>query len=102
MEVASRPAGKSQARVAAGKINGSRRRPWTTEDRERLRQRCLAQKPWLRSTGPRTNAGKERSALNGWSHASDPESRRSARASVLDIKLMVREMAALRGSICGA
>jgi hypothetical protein len=92
---------KSPARVAAGRVNGSKRRPWTAKDRERLQRQCLVRKPWLRSTGPRTDAGKQRSALNGWSRVSDPDSRRSARAAVADVQLMMQEMAILRGSVFG-
>lgn len=31
---------------------------WTTEAREAARQRILKHKPWIQSTGPKTNRGK--------------------------------------------
>jgi hypothetical protein len=95
------PKGKSPARVAAGRINGSGRRPWTAEDRERLRKQCLERTPWLRSTGPRTEAGKRQAALNGRCHVSDPHSRRSARAAVDDVRQLVKDIAEMRASLVG-
>jgi hypothetical protein len=52
-------------RIAAGKLNRLQRGTITEEGRERLRQNALKNKPWLHSTGPRTQAGKKRSADNG-------------------------------------
>jgi hypothetical protein len=41
---------------------------WTEERRQKARERILANKPWERSTGPRTQAGKETSSLNALKH----------------------------------
>lgn len=37
----------------------------TPEGRRKLRETALKHQPWTRSTGPKTPAGKARSALNG-------------------------------------
>jgi hypothetical protein len=47
---------------------------WTKEKRARVALRTKLQKPWLKSTGPRTVAGKARSSQNAYRHG-----RRSAR-----------------------
>ena len=39
---------------------------WTAERRARQAARLRTLKPWLRSTGPRTSAGKARSACNAY------------------------------------
>ena len=59
---------KNPLRVAAGRKNGCKRRPWGPEDRQRLRELALRNKPWKPSTGPRSEEGKYRSAANGWHH----------------------------------
>jgi hypothetical protein len=55
----------SPRRVAAGKMNWARRGPLSAAGRERLRQAALRNKPWEYSTGPRTPAGRAKSAKNG-------------------------------------
>lgn len=47
---------------------------WTPEKRKRVALRTKLQKPWLKSTGPRSKAGKARIAQNAYRHG-----RRSAR-----------------------
>ncbi len=42
------------ARVAAGRFHYAKRKGLTPEGRERIRAAALANKPWIRSTGPRT------------------------------------------------
>jgi len=41
---------------------------WTDEKREQARVRCLNQKPWEHTTGPKTGAGKSISAQNALKH----------------------------------
>jgi hypothetical protein len=41
---------------------------WTDERRKRQAERIRAQKPWEKSTGPRSEAGKARSSLNAYKH----------------------------------
>ena len=83
--------------MAAGK---SRRR-WGPEDRLRLREQCLARRPWLGSTGPRTAEGKRRSAANGMLRRPDPQSVRQARAAVADVCGMISGMSDLRRLLAG-
>lgn len=57
---------------------------WTPERIEAARQQCLANKPWLKSTGPRTPEGKLASSMNSFRHG-----RRSK--VMIDINKLVRE-----------
>lgn len=51
-------------RVAAGRINRQKRGPITDAGRKILRQTVRRTKPWLLSTGPKTEDGKAKSAQN--------------------------------------
>ena len=86
---------KNPLKVAAGK----RRRPWSAEDRQRLREQCRQRKPWLRSTGPRSYLGKRKSAANGRRRLANPDSIRQLRASLSDVGGMVAAMADLRRTL---
>ena len=88
---------KNPARVAAGK----KRPPWSDEDRLRLRQQCLDRKPWLKSTGPRTDEGKYRAKANGYRRRPNPGSSRQIRASLGDVNEMIAQMTQFRKSIFG-
>jgi hypothetical protein len=90
---------KNPRRVAAGRVNGSKRRAWTTEDRQRLSRQCMERKPWLASTGPRTTEGKWRSAQNGRRHLPDPDSLRQFWLGLSDVYEMMYRMACLRMNI---
>jgi len=92
---------KNPRRVLAGKINGSKRRPWDEQDRQRLRQQCLDRKPWLQSTGPQSDEGKYRSRANGYCRRPNPGSLRQVRAGLFDVHDMMSQMAELRRSILG-
>lgn len=65
---------KNPKRVAAGRANRALRGPVGLLTRERLSRAAIRNQPWLHSTGPRTQAGKKKSAQNG--------RRRGCRASV--------------------
>lgn len=41
---------------------------WTEERRQKARERILKNKPWEKSTGPRTAEGKRKSSLNAVKH----------------------------------
>lgn len=41
---------------------------WTKERRAAAAERCRANKPWEKSTGPKTRAGKMRSSMNALKH----------------------------------
>lgn len=44
---------------------------WTEERRRAQAERCRANRPWEHSTGPKSAAGKARSALNAYKHGGD-------------------------------
>jgi hypothetical protein len=89
---------KNPRRVAAGLQNGSKRRPWTDEDREKQRQNALEAKPWQLSTGPRSDEGKKRSAANG-RHPANPDSLRQLRASLAAEYGVMDELAGMRRAL---
>ncbi len=41
---------------------------WTEERRRAAAERCRKNKPWEKSTGPRTARGKKRSSMNAYKH----------------------------------
>ena len=84
--------------VAAGKRNQQKRGPWTAEQRERVRQAIYKTRPWEKSTGPRTQAGKTRSAANGPNHR---RKRKKKLSAVADANTLVAQMAALRKQVVG-
>ena len=86
-------AGKDPRRVAAGQRNQALRGPWTAEQREAVRQATLRHKPWRFSTGPKTTAGKRRSAENGKKHQRGELSVRQLRAAVSDVDGLIFQMA---------
>lgn len=51
------------------------RAAWTDQRRARQAQLLRCRRPWLRSTGPRTAAGKARSARNATAFLNDPQGR---------------------------
>ncbi len=55
---------KNPRRIAAGKRNRARAAPITDATRQKLRDAIFANKPWLRSTGPRSPAGKAKTSKN--------------------------------------
>lgn len=83
-------------RVAAGRRNRRLRGPLTPEGRERLRQAALANQPWLKSTGPRTKAGKAKVSLNGKRKQRTKYSNRELRALVAESGELVDQLAELR------
>ncbi len=89
-------AGKSQARVDAGRRNRQLRGPLSPEGRERLRQAALANRPWEKSTGPTTPAGKAVVADNGRARQKGPMSVRQQRAATAQVSALLAGMASLR------
>jgi hypothetical protein len=80
------------ARVAAGRLNRTKRKGITPEGRERLRRAALANKPWLLATGPKTAAGKAKVALNGKRRQIGPLSVRETRADLRAVRALLRQM----------
>ena len=77
-------------RVQAGTINRQKRQYVTEEGRERLRQNAIQHQPWTASTGPRTEAGKVRSAANGKIRQRGSISVRQMRADLKAARKLVR------------
>ena len=69
------------------------------EGRERLRESALRDRPWLHSTGPRTPDGKARVALNGKARQKGRLSVRELRASLADVRELVRRMRETRSRL---
>jgi hypothetical protein len=90
----SRP--KDPKRVAAGRLNVQKRQGLSPVGRERVRAAALAHRPWRFSTGPRTPAGKARSAANGKARRKGEKSVREIRAELAGFRALVQEMAAGR------
>lgn len=66
---------------------------WTPERRAKQAAAIRRWKPWTRSTGPRTEAGKDRARLNAYKGGERPMLRMLARA----LRDQRRELAELRG-----
>jgi hypothetical protein len=82
--------------VAAGRQNQVKHKGLTPAGRERLRQAVLRSRPWRFSTGPRTAAGKARSAQNGRARQRGPASVRQLRAELADVRALLGELRAGR------
>ena len=78
----------------------NRRRPrscqFSPEGLERLRAAAKATRPWERSCGPRTAAGKARSAQNGRLRQKGEKSVRELRAELASLFTLIHEMDATR------
>ncbi len=57
-----------------------------------LRRAVLRNKPWLRSTGPRTNAGKTRSKMNAWRHGERSAAVIERRRALNEVLRAVRDL----------
>ncbi len=84
--------GPNPRRIAAGKLNRSKRRGLTPEGRQRLREAAMRNKPWAYSTGPRTPAGKAKVAQNGKALQKGPLSVRQLRGELAELRALAREM----------
>jgi len=86
-------------RVAAGRKNRSKRRGLTAEGLDRLRQAANKNQPWRFSTGPRTSAGKLRSAANGKLRQVGTRSVREFRAEFAGVRQLLATLQELRQEI---
>jgi hypothetical protein len=93
---------KNPRRVAAGKRNRALWRGLTEAGRRRLRESALAHQPWRFATGPKTAAGKARSAANGKKRQLGSRSVREVRADLADLRGLLAEMRACRQAAAGA
>ena len=55
---------------------------WTIERRARQSERIRSCKPWLKSTGPRSAAGKKVVSLNAWRHGGRSRAMRIANRAI--------------------
>ena len=69
------------------------------DHREKLRQAVLARRPWLHSTGPRNEAGKQRSAQNGRATQKAERSVRQLRAELAPVTALAKQMAVTRDEV---
>ena len=58
----------TERQIAANRENRRRWKGHTPEGSERLRRAAIRNRQWMRSTGPRTDAGKSRSRQNALKH----------------------------------
>ena len=86
------PRPKNPKRVAAGRRNRALRQGLTEAGRQRLRESALLHKPWEHATGPRTPAGKTRSAANGRKRQLGPRSVRQIRRDLADLRGLLQDM----------
>ena len=83
---------KNPKRVAAGRRNRQKRGDLTPEGLQRLSDWANEHQPWARYTGPRSIAGKARSARNGLlNHPLDQEAR-EASAELADVTSLIQQM----------
>ena len=76
-------------RVLAGRINRMKRGPLPLESMHRMRDAINKNKPWQRSTGPRTPEGKAIVARNGRVRQMNQRSIREIRADICGIMCMI-------------
>lgn len=79
-------------RITAGRHNRLFRGPLSDEGRQRLRAAIFRIQPWIRATGPKTTAGKQRSAANGRLRQCGKQSVRQLRAELADVGLIVSSL----------
>src|SRR5688500_9038190 len=89
---------KNPRRVAAGRRNGGKRRPWSDADRRRLSEQGRRQQPWRWSTGPRSPEGKRRASANARAGRREG-SIRAFKDELADVRDLVFNLAALRQSL---
>ena len=76
-------------RVLAGRSNRMKRGPLPLESIYRMRDAINRNKPWKRSTGPRTPAGKAKVARNEKVRQINPRSIREIRADICGIMCLI-------------
>lgn len=86
-------------RVAAGRLNWSKRNGLASEGRERLRRAAHANRPWQYATGPRTAEGKAKAAANGRTRQLGMVSLRELKADLRQLRILVKDMADARSSV---
>lgn len=100
-EMASKPRSSypNPRRVAAGRQNRAKAGPITDTTRELLRQAAYRTQPWRFATGPKTPAGKARSASNARVLQKGLFSVRELRRDIADLHSLVMQMRQTRSSV---
>ena len=80
----------TERQIAANRANRRRWKGHTEDGLRRLRDAALRNKPWLRSTGPKTETGKQRSKLNALKHGGRSGEVVTARKQMAEIMRAVR------------
>lgn len=89
----------SPRRVAAGRRNRRKRKGLTEAGRARLRKAAVANQPWQHSTGPRTAAGRARSALNGRIPKGGDISDKEIRLELTGMDAVIERLAEIRRQV---
>lgn len=89
-------------RVEAGRKNRMKRGPLSLESRNRIRVAINKNKPWQRSTGPQTPAGKAKVARNGKTRQIGPRSIREIRADLCEIMCLIEVIRKSRRAVLNA
>ena len=92
----------TERQITANRANRKRWRGHTPEGLQRLRTAAAANQPWLRSTGPRTLAGKARSRLNALKHGGRSAQAVGARKALTEIIREMRSIGAQPGGLADA
>ena len=64
----------------------------SVEVRQRLREAAIRNRPWLKATGPKSDAGKAIVAMNGRKRQKGPRSVRQIRADLADVTELIGTM----------
>ena len=86
-------------RQVAGRLNRAKRKGLTPAGQRRLKEAAIANRPWQHSTGPRTAAGKARTAANGKRRQKGELSVRERRALIADVTELSGSLAQLRRAL---
>lgn len=83
---------KNPKRVAAGKLNRLKAGMIGSQGLISLRQAALTNRPWEKSTGPRTDKGKRIAAANGAKQQKGPWSARQVRRELKQLNQLVDQL----------
>ena len=87
----------SQRKLEANRLNLKKRKGLSPEGRERLREAALRRRLWQNSTGPRTAAGRVKSAANALRHGRETNAAREFRSDAFRYVRLIRRF---RRNLC--
>ena len=82
----------TQAQFEANRRNRKRWKGHTPEGLNRLREAALRNRPWMKSTGPRTPKGKAKSKLNAWKHGQRSAEAVASRRALTELTTVLRQL----------